>query len=136
LQTIYLESAIGIYEYQDRGSGNLNPSIPRNGNSRMELSDYCERVTIDPVANEFRSSFPAAVIDNNDFKTWGIFLFCQGSQTSIEWNPIIENSYDDAERQTCSCFLLIHRCIMLPRSGLTACRIAQATANHNLTTGV
>ena len=98
----------------------------------MKLSDYCESVTIDPVANEFRSCFSAAVIDNNNFKAWRVLLFCQGSQTSIEWNPIIENSYDDAERQTCSGFVLTHRCIMLPRSGLTACSIAQATANHKL----
>src|SRR2546428_11943008 len=98
----------------------------------MKLSDYCESVTIDPVANEFRSCFSAAVIDNNNFKAWRVFLFCQGLQTSIEWKPIIENSYDDVERQTCSWFVLTHRLIMLLRSGLMAWRIAQVTANDIL----
>src|SRR2546425_917758 len=84
------------------------------------------------MTNEFRGSFSAAVIDNNDFKSWGIFLFCQGSQTSIECNPIIENSYDDAECQTCGCLGLTHRCIMPPRRGITARRIAQGTAKSQL----
>jgi hypothetical protein len=78
-KTVDLKFAISVHENQYPACRDLSSSISGGGNSGVVLSDDCQRVTIDPVADEFGSSFFAAVVHDNYFKTGTVCLLLQGS---------------------------------------------------------
>jgi hypothetical protein len=92
-----LESAISVHEKKYRPSGNPNPVISGSGNSSVRLSDDAQWEAIDPLTNHFGGGVATAIIYHNDFKVWPMHLLCQGTQTGIECDPVVVDSYDDAE---------------------------------------
>jgi hypothetical protein len=74
-QAVGLEFAVGVDKYQYRAPGSLYPSIASGGNPGMSLSDECQRVNRDPIANVFGSDVAAAVINNDRFEAWPARLF-------------------------------------------------------------
>ena len=78
-QTVQIEPAISVHKHQYWCFRGLNSTISRGGNAGMSLSDNCERITVFPVRDVLRCSFPAAIIDNNDLKTRRSHLLRQRS---------------------------------------------------------
>jgi len=98
-ETVCLKFAVRVDKQQKRAFGDLSSSISGGGNSGMSFPDDRQRVTADPVANEFRSLFFAAVVHDNDFKAGAIVLVVEGLEALIKRSPIVVNPNDNAEER-------------------------------------
>jgi hypothetical protein len=75
-ETVWLQPAVRVHKQQSRPFGKLNAVISGSRNSGVSLSNDGQREAPDPLKNDFRGLFVAAVVDNNDFGIRAITLLC------------------------------------------------------------
>jgi hypothetical protein len=62
-----------------------------------------------------RYGLAAAIVYHNDFKAWPLRLLCEGTQTEIQRDPVIVDSYDNAEKRHRHDWLVLNHNVCLSR---------------------